>query len=298
MSILKYAFFLALTVLFFDTAGAVGTVSIDNVEGSDGSSGLIAGLTHRIHLRFDLSTMPVFSCGYTTSNAWVIYSPDGAHWLQATGTRENMLRREGAEGGTLDPTVAVFNRAWHKNGGFGLWSNSQSEVAGTYTVGPTAGNVTGVDSIAFQLITVTGGCGGLPSGANDIAYTIQFSTVNNEIGRHICIDSTSQVGIWEWARPPYDTEPDWTGRCFELVECCVGTVGDANGDGQAEPTVADIGTIVDLLFITGTNPLCLEEADVNQSGGTNPTLDDITVADIGRLIDHLFISGDPLPTCF
>ena len=84
------------------------------------------------------------------------------------------------------------------------------------------------------------------------------------------------------------------------TSCCVGTVGDANNDGNPEPTVSDIGTIVDNLFITGTPLACLEEADANMSGTIdNPPLDpgDITVSDIGVIVDHLFISGTPLPNC-
>jgi len=37
----------------------------------------------------------------------------------------------------------------------------------------------------------------------------------------------------------------------------------------------------------------LAECDVNQSGGTNPTCDDITIGDISMLIDDLLITGEP-----
>lgn len=66
--------------------------------------------------------------------------------------------------------------------------------------------------------------------------------------------------------------------------------GDANGSGDPEPTVADIGAIVDYLFITGTAPVPLERANTNCSTGS-PL---ITVADIGALVDRLFITGAPL----
>jgi len=35
----------------------------------------------------------------------------------------------------------------------------------------------------------------------------------------------------------------------------------------------------------------LAECDVNQSGGTNPTCNDITISDIQILVNQLFISG-------
>lgn len=79
--------------------------------------------------------------------------------------------------------------------------------------------------------------------------------------------------------------------------CCVGRVGDVNGNGSDEPTVSDIGTLVDFMFISGASLPCLEEADTNGSGGGTPTGDDISVADIGVLVDYLFITGSPLLPC-
>ncbi len=84
------------------------------------------------------------------------------------------------------------------------------------------------------------------------------------------------------------------------VSCCNGRVGDANGIGGDEPTIGDVSALIDAKFISGscTGILsCLPEADVNQSGGTNPTCDDITIGDISVLIDNLFITAKPLPNC-
>jgi len=83
-------------------------------------------------------------------------------------------------------------------------------------------------------------------------------------------------------------------------DCCVGRVGDINGEGGDEPTISDISALIDHLFISGTALYCLEEADVNQSGGASPTEDDITISDIAVLIDYLFITGPEnmtLPEC-
>ena len=87
-----------------------------------------------------------------------------------------------------------------------------------------------------------------------------------------------------------------TGDC-DLVKCCQGKVGDANMSGNDDATLGDISAIIDFLFIAGTPLPCLEEADVNQSGGLWPTEDDITLGDISVLIDHLFISNPELPDC-
>ncbi len=84
------------------------------------------------------------------------------------------------------------------------------------------------------------------------------------------------------------------GHGTSMADCCVGRVGDANGIGGDEPTIGDISAMIDAIFITGTCDgilNCLTEADLNQSGGANPTCNDITIGDISILIDYVFISG-------
>lgn len=78
--------------------------------------------------------------------------------------------------------------------------------------------------------------------------------------------------------------------------CCVDPVGDANNDGNPEPTIGDISLLIDALFIAENPALlsCLEEADVNQSGGADPAPGDITIGDISYLIDYLFVTGQSL----
>jgi hypothetical protein len=71
-------------------------------------------------------------------------------------------------------------------------------------------------------------------------------------------------------------------------------VGDANGSGDDIPTIGDISVIIDHLFLSGTPLGCYSEADMNQSGGANPTSEDITIGDISTLIDYLFITGASL----
>jgi len=65
-----------------------------------------------------------------------------------------------------------------------------------------------------------------------------------------------------------------------LPACCVSRVGDANGSGDDIPTVGDISVMIDAKFLTGTCDGiigCLAEADMNQSGGADPTCNDITI---------------------
>jgi hypothetical protein len=83
----------------------------------------------------------------------------------------------------------------------------------------------------------------------------------------------------------------------DLSQCCIGQVGDLNGIGGDEPTLGDIMVLIDHLYISYTDPACMTEADVNQSGGLNPTWDDLTLLDVFILIDHLFINYGPLRKC-
>jgi len=79
--------------------------------------------------------------------------------------------------------------------------------------------------------------------------------------------------------------------------CCQGLVGDVNGVGGDRPTISDVVTLVDHLFVTGSPIGCRQEADVNQSGGRYPALKDITISDVSALVDFLFVNGTPLKDC-
>jgi hypothetical protein len=87
-------------------------------------------------------------------------------------------------------------------------------------------------------------------------------------------------------------------KCVATEHCCSGRVGDANGSGDENPTIGDISVIIDAKFIPGAcitsgqnaNIRCLAEADINQSGGCNPTCEDITIGDIVLAIDLAFIT--------
>jgi len=84
--------------------------------------------------------------------------------------------------------------------------------------------------------------------------------------------------------------------------CCVGRVGDANGVSGDEPTISDISVLIRVLYIDSDWTLipCLMEADVNSSGGCNPTQEDITISDIAWLIDYLLYADGRIvwwPNC-
>jgi len=84
---------------------------------------------------------------------------------------------------------------------------------------------------------------------------------------------------------------------IDLSVCCVGQVGNVNASPSDEPTIGDILMLVDHLFISYTDPICMAEADVNQSGGLKPTRNDLSLVDISTLVNHLFIDYKPLRRC-
>jgi len=90
-----------------------------------------------------------------------------------------------------------------------------------------------------------------------------------------------------------------------IPPCCQERVGNPNGLGTFpyEVTIGDIQTLIVARFIEGTCDGyvdCISEGDVNQSGGTVPTCEDVTISDVQVLVNHLFIAGPanaPLNDC-
>ena len=120
-------------------------------------------------------------------------------------------------------------------------------------------------------------------GATDtLGYWVILSTVNqgteNNLVGHL-LDASSWIDDVFW---------------FAAACCFPPTQGDANCSGNI-PSVSDITTLIDHLFISGAPLCCLDEADANFSGGRDPGPKDITVSDIAAIINFLFITGDITP---
>ena len=246
---------------------------------------LAGGQSHVISLRYDLSGAPT-DRNYLTANGWKIYSPDGADWLYVQGEALPVFS-------SLD-WDHIYVSHFDKSGGSG--SFGLPLVNG-------GGNTSGNDTVGVLLAGINSDPGGgLPGGFVDMVFNIEISSRREDAGLHICIDTCRQVpgGSWEWAQADGLIEPDWSGAVCWVVSCCAGHVGDVNGVGGDDPTIADISTLIDFLFISGDTPDCLDEADVNLSGTlVNPPLDwsDVTVSDASVLIDHLFIDKPELADC-
>jgi len=141
------------------------------------------------------------------------------------------------------------------------------------------------ESINWQVIS-TGGAINMAS-AN---YRLSGTTGQTAVGRTSPSGFRCNSGFWQVLYPG---------------GCCLGRVGDANGEGEYpdEVTLGDIMLLVDVKFISGNCGLipCIAEADVNQDGGSSPSCDDhVTLGDIMTLVDFLFITGQEnatLPEC-
>jgi len=81
--------------------------------------------------------------------------------------------------------------------------------------------------------------------------------------------------------------------CNPVVRACC--LGDPN-QSWSGPTISDVSTMVTAKFVTGNcDAICIPGADINRSGGDNPTCADITISDISMLVNCLFVIGDPGP---
>lgn len=74
-------------------------------------------------------------------------------------------------------------------------------------------------------------------------------------------------------------------------ECCVGTRGDANGDGSVTPNVLDLNWLVNYIFrLSGDPGPCPEESDANGDGSPTPN-----ILDLNWIVNYIFRFG-PLPS--
>ncbi|MGH8015402.1 MAG: thrombospondin type 3 repeat-containing protein, partial [Candidatus Zixiibacteriota bacterium] len=69
--------------------------------------------------------------------------------------------------------------------------------------------------------------------------------------------------------------------------CCIGTRGDANGDG-VEANILDLTFAVDRVFRGGPNAECLKEGDANGDGTS------LNILDLTLFVDRIF-RGGPMP---
>lgn len=77
----------------------------------------------------------------------------------------------------------------------------------------------------------------------------------------------------------------------DVPSCCTGITGNVNCSEPDDPDISDITRLIDFLYLSREPLCCVEEADVNASGG------DPDISDVTRLIDFLYLSRAALPDC-
>ncbi|MEA3297499.1 MAG: C10 family peptidase, partial [candidate division Zixibacteria bacterium] len=72
--------------------------------------------------------------------------------------------------------------------------------------------------------------------------------------------------------------------------CCVGIRGNVNDDPEDEIDIADLVYLANYMFISGPEPACFPEADINGTGA-------IDISDMIYMISYMFQSGWPPLSC-
>ena len=128
------------------------------------------------------------------------------------------------------------------------------------------------------------------SGLSDTSYTL-FADDLDQDTYYWRVKATGDLHGFERSSTPLS-------ESFEFVSsCCIGEVGNVNMGEEELPDIGDMQALIDHLFI-GMLPLpCIPEADIDQSGGSNPDPEDVDIGDMQELIDHLFIGMGSFPPC-
>lgn len=154
---------------------------------------------------------------------------------------------------------------------------------------------------AWHVATVHLDCGvGAPLDPGEgLIGTLVFSKSGTGTGTNIVHDTSYAGRVLSQRTFAGEYVPSTVGGSMKTA-CCVGRVGNANGEGGDEPTIGDINALISAIYtdqVPDAISSCFLEADVNQSGGLNPVYpDDFTISDINLLIEYLYIKGprDPV----
>ncbi len=89
--------------------------------------------------------------------------------------------------------------------------------------------------------------------------------------------------------------PEIVGECtaglfYTLTSCCINIRGNVDGSPDDLVDISDLVFLVAYQFEAGVTPSCIEEADINGSGGAEP----IDIADLVLLVAYMFDPGSGL----
>ena len=84
---------------------------------------------------------------------------------------------------------------------------------------------------------------------------------------------------------------------FDLTSssCCIGLRGNIDGVPDEQVSLGDLTALLDILFISLSDPLCWEEANLDESLPEGPG--SVSLGDLTVLLDVLFISLNDPPPC-
>jgi len=91
----------------------------------------------------------------------------------------------------------------------------------------------------------------------------------------------------------FDSTANFCIKGLTQEDCCIGNTGNIDGDPYEVVDIGDLTALIDYLFISSTEPVCLSEA--NTDGDQTGTVD---LGDVTALIDYLFISFTPPAECW
>jgi len=173
-----------------------GSVTLDHVEGVVGNSRIGIGYTVVFHLR---CTNDYGVSVEGMSNAFRIYSPDGAVWTPIVGG----------------------------------WEMDMSPMFSHTYILYFSVDGTGADTVGFAGVIFEEDDTGLDDGFDEVLASITTSVDNAaHEGLHLCLDSSffPPAGRWEWAHAADVYHPEWDGpHCFEIA-----VIVDADGDGLTD----------------------------------------------------------------
>ncbi|MEW5995781.1 MAG: thrombospondin type 3 repeat-containing protein, partial [Candidatus Zixiibacteriota bacterium] len=217
-----------------DPVADSSAVNLDHVDGLLAADSLLAGRVITFHLRVThLSATWRDVLGLT--NGFRVYSPTGAVWDTTAIQQVYNL------GQLFDMTAGT--RAFSITG-------SGSDTVGFYGV------------TLFQR--------GIRDGFDTVTHTVTIGPIDPSFsGGVICLDSSWFPPASEWLWSGYSSifgtffvsYPTWDGpHCFTIMYCCEPR-GDV--DHWSGVNIADLTYLVAYLFQGGTEPLCVDQANVD-----------------------------------
>jgi hypothetical protein len=320
-----------------ETINAVGTVTFTDLNGdligtglSVSSSGLISG-TPTASGDISFTVEATDEAPITTRKALAVHinvavsitQPTLPEWTQGRAYPSTQLQ---ATGGTGAIAWADLNGDLSSTGltlsATGLLSGTPAIAGPINFTARATDNLGGAGDRALSIainsaVAVTSLT--LPDGDESEPYAYQltssggtgtklWSAVNGLTGSGLTLSSTGLLS----GAVSADTTFVFTAKVTDAVGasdsrpltvnivggCCVDpTVGNIDGSADELVTMSDLTVLIDHLFITLSPLACLQEADLDQSGGRYPQETDITMSDLTVMIDHLFITLATLPSC-